>query len=83
MRRLLWLLSLLLLPLASCSTFGKKEKVLITVFSQGSDLDSPKSVFRRNLEGKEVILKVIPEFTHKSVVAFHPFQANDGSYGVA
>lgn len=46
-------------------------------------MDSPKSVFRRNLEGKEVILKVIPEFTQKSVVAFHPFPAADGSYGIA
>lgn len=83
MRRLLLLLSFLSLPLVSCSTFSKKEKVLITVFSQGNDMDSPKSVFRRNLEGKEVILKVIPEFTHKSIVAFHAFPANDGSYGVA
>ncbi len=83
MRRFLFLLPLLLSTLVSCSTFGKKDKVLITVFSQGSDMDSPKSVFRRNLEGKEVILKVIPEFTQKSVVAFHPFPAADGSYGIA
>lgn len=83
MRRFLLLLPFLIVGLPGCSTFGKKDKVLITVFSQGSDMDSPKSVFRRNLEGKEVTLKVIPEFTHKSVVAFHPFQAQDGSHGVA
>jgi hypothetical protein len=83
MRRFTLLSSFLILFLVGCSTFGKKDKVLITVFSQGNDMDSPKSVFRRNIEGREVILKVIPEFTHKSVVAFHPFQAEDGSYGVA
>lgn len=75
--------SLLACLLASCtSPFDKDPKVLIAVFSQGTDMDSPKTVFRRNIEGRTVILKVIPEFTHKSIVAFHAFPADDGTYGV-
>lgn len=69
--------------LSSCSTFDKDPKVLITVFAQGSEMDSPKTIFRRNIEGKTMVLKVIPEFTHKSIVAFHPFPAADGTNGVA
>jgi hypothetical protein len=69
--------------LSSCSTFDKDPKVLITVFSQGNDMDSPKTIFRRTIEGRTMVLKVIPEFTHKSIVAFHPFPAADGTNGVA
>ena len=83
MRQFTPLVAILLLLQAGCSTFKKDEKVLITVFSQGSDMDSPKSIFRRSVEGREVILKVIPEFTHKSIIAFHPFPAEDGTYGVS
>ncbi|MES2596089.1 MAG: hypothetical protein V4662_12170 [Verrucomicrobiota bacterium] len=68
--------------MTSCASFDKDSKVLITVFSQGSDMDSPKTIFRRNIEGKQVVLKIIPEFTHKSIVAFHSFPAEDGTYGV-
>lgn len=77
------LLIVLLGLLSSCDTFKKEQKVLITVFSQGSEMDSPKSIFRRPIEGKQVIFKVIPEFTHSSVVAFHPFPADDGTFGIA
>ena len=69
--------------LSSCSSFDKDPKVLITVFAQGNDMDSPKTIFRRNIEGRSMVLKVIPEFTHKSIVAFHPFPAADGTNGVA
>ncbi len=83
MRSPLLLLGALLVLLSSCSTFDKDPKVLITVFAQGSDMDSPKTIFRRNIEGRTMVLKVIPEFTHKSIVAFHPFAAADGTNGVA
>jgi hypothetical protein len=46
-------------------------------------MDSPKSIFRRPIEGRQVIFKVIPEFTQESIVAFHPFPADDGTFGVA
>ncbi len=68
--------------MSSCASFDKDPEVLITVFSQGSEMDSPKTIFRRNIEGKQVVLRVIPEFTHKSIVAFHSFPAEDGTYGV-
>lgn len=69
--------------LSACSTFDKDPKVLITVFAQGSEMDSPKTIFRRKIEGRTMVLKVIPEFTHKSIVAFHSFPAADGTNGVA
>ena len=72
------------LLLCACSLFEKEEpKVVITVHSQGSDMDSPKTIFRRNIDGRPVIFKIIPEFTDKSIAAFHPFPAEDGTYGVA
>ncbi len=83
MRSPLLLLAALAGLLSSCSTFSKDPKVLVTVFSQGSEMDSPKTIFRRNIEGRTVVLRVIPEFTHKSIVAFHPFPAPDGTNGVA
>lgn len=76
-------LALILCLLTACtSPFDKEPEVLITVFSEGSDMDSPKTIFRKTIEGRAVVLKVIPEFTHKSIVAFHSFQAEDGTYGV-
>ena len=76
-------LALLICLLTACtSPFDKEPKVLITVFSQGSEMDSPKTIFRKNIEGREVVLKVIPEFSHKSIVAFHAFPADDGTFGV-
>ncbi len=82
MRPSLILILALLGLLTSCSTFKKDPEVLIAVFSQGNDMDSPKTIFRKNIEGQTYILKVIPEFTHKGIVAFHPFPASDGTYGV-
>jgi len=81
MRTVLLLLLLGLLP--ACETFKGDPKVLITVFSQGNEMDSPKSIFRRPIEGENMVFKVIPEFTTQSVVAFHPFAAKDGTNGVA
>lgn len=81
MRTAFLLLLLGLLP--ACETFKGDPKVLITVFSQGNEMDSPKSIFRRPIEGENMVFKVIPEFTTQSVVAYHPFTAKDGTNGVA
>lgn len=59
-----------------------KEKVVITVHSQGNDMESPKTIFRRNVNGRTMIFKIIPEFSTQSVSAIHPFPADDGTYGV-
>jgi hypothetical protein len=82
MRSLTLFIAAMLGLLSSCSTFKKDPQVLITVFSQGSEMDSPKTIFRREVEGRKLVLKIIPEFTHKGIVAFHPFQTDDGTYGV-
>ncbi len=78
-----FLLLILLGLLPACSTFKKDPKVVITVFSQGSEMDNPKTIFRRPIGGQQVVFKVIPEFTEKNVVAYHPFDAEDGTHGVA
>lgn len=57
--------------------------MIITVFSQGNEMDSPKTIFKRSIAGRELVFKVIPEFTDKTVVAFHPFDAEDGTHGVS
>ena len=74
---------LLLACLPACESFKKKEKVVITVHSLGNEMDSPKTIFRREIEGRTLIFKIIPEFSTQSVAAFHPFPADDGTYGVA
>lgn len=68
--------------LPACESM-KDEKVVITVHSQGNDMDSPKTIFRRNINGQSMIFKIIPEFSTQSVAAIHPFPADDGTYGVA
>lgn len=62
---------------------SKKDEVIITVHSQGTDMDSPKTVFRRPVAGRTMIFKIIPEFSTQSVSAIHTFPADDGTYGVA
>ena len=57
--------------------------MIITVFSQGNEMDSPKTIFKRSIAGRELVFKVIPEFTDKTIVAFHPFDAEDGTHGVS
>lgn len=68
--------------LCSCAS-SKKDKVVITVHSQGTDMDSKKTVFTRPIEGRSTIFKIIPEFSTQSLAAFHPFPAEDGTFGVA
>lgn len=77
----LFLAVLMAVVLPACDSL-KKEKVVITVHSQGNDMDSPKTIFRRDLNGKSTIFKIIPEFSTQSVAAIHPFPADDGTYGV-
>lgn len=78
-----FILLILLGLLPACSTFKKDPKVLITVYSQGNEMNNPKTIFRRPIEGQQVVFSVIPELTDKTVVAFHPFDAEDGTHGVA
>jgi hypothetical protein len=78
---LLFLLTIASL-LPSCSSFKKDPEVIITVFSQGNEMDSPKSIFRRVIAGRSYVFRIIPEITTKSIIAMHPFRAEDGTNGV-
>ncbi|WP_133793678.1 hypothetical protein [Prosthecobacter fusiformis] len=80
MHRLL-LAFLLITGLSACQT--PKDKVIITVHSQGTDMDSPKTIFRRPVNGRTMVFKIIPEFSTQSVSAIHTFPADDGTYGVS
>jgi hypothetical protein len=81
MLRLLFV-SALALGLSACAS-KSKEKVVITVHSQGNDMDSKKTVFSRTVAGRQMLFKIIPEFSTQSLAAFHPFPADDGTHGVA
>jgi hypothetical protein len=76
-------IAILLAALLPACESSRKDKVLITVHSQGTDMDSPKTIFRRPVAGREMIFKIIPEFSNQSIAAIHPFPADDGTYGVA
>lgn len=74
------------LMLAGCAALtGKdKKKFLITFHVQGTDMDSPRSIFRQTIPGKQypVVFKVIPEFTQSNIAAMHSFPAESGNgYG--
>ncbi len=71
----------LLSLLPACASL--KDDVLITVHSQGNDMDIKKTIFTRDIGGRPVIFKVLPEFSDKSIIAFHPFDSPDGTFGVA
>lgn len=77
------LLAIFLATFFSACESMKKERVVITVHSQGNDMDSPKTIFRRKVNGRTMIFKIIPEFSTQSVSAVHAFPADDGTFGVA
>lgn len=75
------------LSLAGCAALTGKEKhkFLITFHVQGSDMDSPRSIFRQVIPGKQypVVFKVVPEFSQNNIAAMHAFPAESGNgYGV-
>lgn len=75
-------IALLLAAILPACESGKKDKVIITVHSEGTDMDSPKTIFRRPVNGRTTIFKIIPEFSNPSIAAIHTFPAEDGTYGV-
>jgi hypothetical protein len=75
------LLALAACGLTACDSLDK-PKVVITVHSQGTDMDMPKTIFRRPINGQNVIFKVLPEFSQQNVAGVHTFPAADGTFGV-
>lgn len=78
----LLLVALLVAAVPACKSM-RRDKVVVTVHSQGTDMDSPKTIFRRPVNGQMMIFKVVPEFSNPSFSAIHTFPADDGTYGMA
>ena len=82
-RLLLSLLFALPVLLSSCGymTGIEKPKFTISFHSQGSDMDSPRSIFREVIPGRQhaTIFKLVPEFTQHNVAAFKSFPAPSGN----
>lgn len=74
-----------LLLCVSATGFSRKPKFMISVHSQGTEMDNPRTIFPEALGDppRQIWLKKVPEFSHFNLVAFHPFPADDGTYGVA
>jgi len=78
-------------PMKHCATFlmialvplllgmSKKPGYSITFHSQGSDMDLPKTNFPFELEGKKVLLHIVPEFSQQNIAAFYPFPSETGN----
>jgi hypothetical protein len=75
------LLPLMLLLAACAGTDEKKPDYSITFHSQASEMDSPKTMFPFDLNGKRMLFKVVPEFSQQNVIAFHPFPSTAGAPG--
>lgn len=71
------------LLLSSCGymTGQEKPKFTISFHAQGSDMDSPRSIFRQVIPGKSypTVFKLVPEFTQHNVAAFKSFPAPSGN----
>jgi hypothetical protein len=77
-------LPLLLLSLAGfalCSCESDKTKFTLSVHSEGSEMESPRSIMPDMIGNppRKVILKRSPEFTHNNIAAYHAFPADNGN----
>lgn len=79
MKNLVVLALLLTCGLCSAMSGNKKPPFTITVHGQGAPEDNPKMVFTENVGGQQMIFKILPEFSHANIAAFHPFPAADGN----
>jgi hypothetical protein len=73
------LFALLVLLATSCES--GKPKFTLSVHSEGSDMDSPRSIMP-DLVGnppRKVILKRSPEFTQKNISAYQTFPSDSGN----
>lgn len=60
-----------------------KSKFTISVHSEGTMNDSPKTIFPDSVDGRQVVFKKVPEFSHANIAAFHAFPAESGDgFGV-
>ncbi len=67
-------------------SINKKPKFTVSLHLQGSEMDSPRSIFPYTLPGQSAPMhfKRTPEITQENVSAFQSFPAEDGNgFGVA
>lgn len=77
---------LALVTLMVCSCQSGKPKFTISVHSEGSEMESPRSIMPDVIGNppRKIILKRAPEFSQNHIAAFHAFPADNGNgYGVA
>lgn len=77
MKRYATLLVLALTPLLL--GMSKKQEYSITFHSEASTMELPKSTFPFELEGKRVLLHIVPEFSQQNISAFYPFPSETGN----
>jgi hypothetical protein len=75
------LLVIALLPLVM--GFSKKPTFTISFHAEADEMDMKKSMFPMQIEGRQMLFKIVPEFSQQNVVAFHPFDSETGDKGVA
>lgn len=65
--------------LASCANYNKKDPFMITLHMEGSAIEGSGMVFPEPVGYPPSIrhFSVTPELTHKQVVAYYPFRAED------
>jgi hypothetical protein len=63
--------------------FSHKPKFTISFHAQGDPEDVSKTMFPMDLEGRRILFKIVPEISQQNIVAFHPFDAENGDKGVA
>ncbi|MBL9117901.1 MAG: hypothetical protein JNJ83_23025 [Verrucomicrobiaceae bacterium] len=62
------------------SAMSRRGKMSISFHATGSDMESPRSIFKIPLPGETspTIFRKVPEFSHEQIAAFHSFKAEDG-----
>jgi hypothetical protein len=75
------LLLIALLPLLV--GFSKKSTFSITFHAQAEENDMRKTMFPMQLEGRQIMFKIVPEISQVNIVAYHPFDTETGDKGVA
>jgi hypothetical protein len=75
------LLAIALLPLLV--GFSKKPTFTISFHAEADEMDMKKSMFPLQVEGRQMMFKIVPEFSQQNIVAFHPFDSETGDKGVA
>jgi hypothetical protein len=63
--------------------FSHKPKFTISFHAQADEEDVRKTMFPMQIEGRQLLFKIVPEISQQNIVAFHPFDADNGEKGVA